>query len=252
MKTIALPSRKTPARSLGAHRAAREARPRVRQAAGAFTLVELLIVIAIIALLAAILFPVFTSVRDKARAASCLNNLKQISLANLQYTEDNDGYFPVDNCAVLTTCSNTMMTPFLAQTAPRFPVLLDPYVKTPNVYLCPSETAINSLTPQYVGYWFNGPVFSRLDLSGRSNAEIPTPAQTVIAYDDCDSKNRSTLVFRLNVVGGVWSNDASVIQAGRNGPHATFVNCLYVDGHAKVVHSFNSLRVAIRFWIPTT
>ena len=50
-----------------------------------FTLVELLAVIATIAILAAILFPVFAKAREKARQTSCLNNMKQISLANLQY-----------------------------------------------------------------------------------------------------------------------------------------------------------------------
>jgi prepilin-type N-terminal cleavage/methylation domain-containing protein/prepilin-type processing-associated H-X9-DG protein len=55
-----------------------------------FTLIELLVVIAIIAILAAILFPVFARAREKARQASCMSNLKQITLAALMYLQDYD------------------------------------------------------------------------------------------------------------------------------------------------------------------
>ena len=59
-----------------------------------FTLVELLVVIGIIALLAAILFPVFASVRQKARQTTCLSNLKQAGLAISMYAQDYDEHYP--------------------------------------------------------------------------------------------------------------------------------------------------------------
>jgi prepilin-type N-terminal cleavage/methylation domain-containing protein/prepilin-type processing-associated H-X9-DG protein len=60
-----------------------------------FTLIELLVVIAIIAILAAILFPVFAQAREKARAITCVSNEKQMGLAILQYTQDNDETYPM-------------------------------------------------------------------------------------------------------------------------------------------------------------
>lgn len=62
-----------------------------------FTLIELLTVITIIAILASLLFPVFSKAREKARQASCQSNLKQIGLAITMYASDYDGILPDPN-----------------------------------------------------------------------------------------------------------------------------------------------------------
>lgn len=59
-----------------------------------FTLIELLVVITIIAVLAAILFPVFMMARAKARAMSCMSNMKQFGNTFTMYLNDYDGKFP--------------------------------------------------------------------------------------------------------------------------------------------------------------
>jgi prepilin-type N-terminal cleavage/methylation domain-containing protein len=59
-----------------------------------FSLVEVLVVVAILALLAAILFPIAASARDASRRSVCLSNLRQIALAHLMYVQDNDDTLP--------------------------------------------------------------------------------------------------------------------------------------------------------------
>lgn len=60
-----------------------------------FSLIELLITIAIIAILAGLLLPALKSAREHARATQCMGQMKQLGIATVQYISDNNDYFPV-------------------------------------------------------------------------------------------------------------------------------------------------------------
>src|SRR3954467_9900585 len=66
-----------------------------RRRSGAFTLVELLVVIGIIALLVAILLPTLTKAREAANRTACLSNLRQVHLAFVLYANQNKDLVPL-------------------------------------------------------------------------------------------------------------------------------------------------------------
>ncbi len=117
----------------------------------AFTLVELLVVISIIAVLAAILFPVFNHVREVANSISCISNLRQLNTSLQLYLQDYDSCYPVlyfqaaqavgDDCGELYGGHFGVSNPnqqFYIQ-YDSIGSQLDPYVKNKQVWHCPSD-----------------------------------------------------------------------------------------------------------------
>jgi prepilin-type N-terminal cleavage/methylation domain-containing protein len=96
-----------------------------------FTLVELLTVIAIIALLVAILFPVFAQVKQKARQVSCLSNMRQIGTALLVYTHDFDERFPAECWTSPVNGGDFAVMSYDQQ--------LLPYLKNDPIFQCPED-----------------------------------------------------------------------------------------------------------------
>jgi len=107
-----------------------------------FTLIELLVVIAIIAILAAILFPVFAAAREKARAISCISNLKEMGIASLSYVQDYDEtMFPagVRQQATGNLCMDgNTNTGNIWQD---WEDIIQPYVKSFGIFTCPDLTS---------------------------------------------------------------------------------------------------------------
>jgi type II secretory pathway pseudopilin PulG len=85
-------------------------------------------VIAIIAILAAILFPVFAQAREKARAIACLSNTKQLALAAIQYEQD------YDDLTASGVNQNGLGSGWAGQ--------LYPYIKSTAVFLCPDDSGV--------------------------------------------------------------------------------------------------------------
>ena len=61
-----------------------------------FTLIEVLVVIAIIGILASLILPALGKARKKSQMSVCKSNMKQLQISYVMYSDDNDGYYPLD------------------------------------------------------------------------------------------------------------------------------------------------------------
>lgn len=104
-----------------------------------FSLVELLTVIAIIAILAAIIFPVMTAVKERARQNQCMTNLHQIAMAVQMFKQDNRRYPEILGSEVRPSPSNPDM---FENVKDRY--LFPEYVKTIAAFHCPSSRISDS------------------------------------------------------------------------------------------------------------
>jgi prepilin-type N-terminal cleavage/methylation domain-containing protein/prepilin-type processing-associated H-X9-DG protein len=136
----------------------------------AFTLVELLVVIGIIALLIAMLLPTLNKAREASKAATCLSNLRQINTAFILFAHDNKGFLPQTGSAgtgteaytIDGTSYNVLVRWFggLYGSPQKFypqASMLAKYWGTANVGGCPSFEVDDVLRPQYgpVDYAYN-------------------------------------------------------------------------------------------------
>lgn len=192
-----------------------------------FTLIELLVVIGIIAVLAALIFPVFAKAREKARQTSCLSNLRQLGLAVTMYVQDYDEQMPGtwDNVNGNNQIGGWMFYRNFPNVNPGdydpTQGSVYPYVRNRALFKCPSDSsrqddsyAINAFLgsfPTTLGFHEGIPV-----------SELAAPDQTFLLVEESSNANKST-------------DDGYQIPPG-NVPserHNDGSNFAFCDGHAK-------------------
>jgi prepilin-type N-terminal cleavage/methylation domain-containing protein/prepilin-type processing-associated H-X9-DG protein len=212
-----------------------------------FTLIELLVVIAIISILASILFPVFARAREKARQASCLSNIRQLTTAILSYAQD---YDEIITPAALGDTSTAPATYWWN--------LCYPYTHNNQILVCTSRSDC------IIGYGMN-----RL-LGGRSQGTMFDPAVKLMVADvDVDvtgvanitDVHAANLKYWINSISGLGMPDITVTGddtcftgtlRGSSHParHNDGINVGYADGHAKWARESQLDQTFM--WDPTT
>ena len=191
-----------------------------------FTLVEILVVIAIIGVLAALLFGVYSRVREKGRSASCQSNLRQIALAMQQYVGDNDGVFPPIFVTVDKDTPNSKSYDW--------DELINPYIKSRAIFYCPTNKAESSWV--YTGGNVAGYAYNFLDLnrwgktksfSGQHESNFDSLSDIVLNYDESTFNGE----FEVRTI------EASCGPEPLRDLHSGGANFSYGDGHVKWLSS---------------
>lgn len=182
-----------------------------------FTLIEVLVVMAIIALLAALTFGSYGHVRENGRSATCQNNLHQMALAMQQYVQDYDGKYPNNHL----------------ENKP-WEYELSAYLKDPRVFKCPSLVGL-SLSypgpPDGFNYEYNAPWLTH-HRKGRVESFVAGHTAT-IWLNVCIDWTRAPVINGVRLLTPPVCGKTSMPLVGPFTHHSNGTNYSFVDGHVK-------------------
>jgi len=175
------------------------------QAGHGFTLVELLVVIGVIGILAALLLPVVSKAKERGRSTACLSNLRQLDMAAIMYAGDNKDHLP----------PRTFI--------PYWVLPLQPYYRDVALLKCPTEQN-GSARSYLINGWndFFVETLSPQDFAafmqfhwpqGMKMSQIPIPSETVLFGE----KRTGSPHAYMDFLQGVAGNDIEELEHGRHG-----------------------------------
>lgn len=190
-----------------------------------FTLTELLAVIAIIGVLAAILIPVVGSVRESAHGSRCAGNLRQMAIGAQAYGNDNKGVILPWRPPVGKAYWMTSLAPYVGVNRPPAPAVVED-----SVFMCPDETPNQSEALYYTEDRIRTRYSINLHIAW-DGAESTGWQRRTVRYNELEHPGRTYLFIDLFGAGGggSWMGPALVY------PHKGKVNVAFTDGHVEAL-----------------